>query len=156
VQALAAEPALEEVVLQQDVVDRLVTIASAARTAGLVMTVGLVVITLFIIMNTIRLAVYARRQEIEIMKLVGATDWFIRWPFVLEGMLYGLLGAAITLALVLPAYQPLMAEFLSLVRFLPVQSDPTFLYKLGVLTVGVGAAVGIAGSYISVRRFLDV
>jgi cell division transport system permease protein len=100
--------------------------------------------------------VYARRQEIEIMKLVGATDWFIRWPFVLEGVLYGLVGALVAVALVLPAYQPAQTQFLALVQFLPVNLDPTFPLKLSGLTAAVGIAVGAAGSYISVRRFLDV
>ena len=90
------------------------------------------------------------------MKLVGATDWFIRWPFVLEGVLYGLLGAAIAVLLVDLAYEPLQVQFLSIVQFLPVNLDPSFPLKLSALTAAVGVAVGAAGSYLSVRRFLDV
>jgi cell division transport system permease protein len=153
---LRAEPRVEEVALQQDVVDNLLRITRFARLAGLVMVLGLVAITLFVIVNTIRLAVYARRQEIEIMKLVGATDWFIRWPFVLEGVLYGLVGALLAVALVVAAYRPAQAQFLALVQFLPVNLDPRFPLKLSGLTTAVGIAVGAAGSYISVRRFLDV
>jgi cell division transport system permease protein len=153
---LRNEPVVEEVALQQDVVDNLLRITHFARLAGMVMVLGLIGITLFVIVNTIRLAVYARRQEIEIMKLVGATDWFIRWPFVLEGMLYGVLGAIITSILVQLAYQPAQVQFLSLIQFLPVNLDPTFPLKLSGLTAVVGVAVGAAGSYISVRRFLDV
>ncbi len=153
---LRAEPVIEEVALQQDVVDNLLRITHFARLAGVVMMVGLVGITLFVIVNTIRLAVYSRRQEIEIMKLVGATDWFIRWPFVLEGVLYGLLGAVITSGLVHAAYQPAQMQFLSLIQFLPVNLDPSFPLKLSGLTAAVGVSVGAAGSYISVRRFLDI
>jgi cell division transport system permease protein len=120
------------------------------------MVAGLAGVTLFVIVNTIRLAVYARRQEIEIMKLVGATDWFIRWPFVLEGMLYGLAGAAIAVLMVDAAYHPVQRQFLALVQFLPVNLDPAFPLKLSGFTAAVGIAVGAAGSYISVRRFLDV
>jgi cell division transport system permease protein len=120
------------------------------------MVLGLVGVTLFVIMNTIRVAVYARRQEIEIMKLVGATDWFIRWPFVLEGVLYGLLGALIVVVVVAAVYGPVEAQFLTLVQFLPVNLDPSFPFKLCGMTVIVGVAVGAAGSYLSVRRFLDV
>ncbi len=92
--------------LQQDVVDNLVRITRFSRVAGALMVLALVGVTLFVIMNTIRVAVYAWRQEIEIMKLVGATDWFIRWPFVLEGVLYGLIGALIAIALLGVAYRP--------------------------------------------------
>lgn len=154
--ALRAEAPFEEVALQQDIVDNLLRITRFARLAGLVMVMGLIGITLFVIVNTIRLAVYARRHEIEIMKLVGATDWFIRWPFVLEGMLYGLAGALIAMLLVDAAYHPMQAQFLSLVQFLPVNADPSFPLKLSGLTAAVGVVVGAAGSYISVRRFLDV
>jgi cell division transport system permease protein len=153
---LRAEPGVEEIPLQQDVVDNLVGITRFARVTGLVMIAGLIGVTLFVIVNTIRLAVYARRHEIEIMKLVGATDWFIRWPFLLEGMIYGLLGALLAAALVDVAYWPIQAQFLSLVQFLPVNLDPAFPLKLSGLTAAVGVAVGAAGSYISVRRFLDV
>jgi len=153
---LRAEAVVEDVALQQDVVDNLLRITNFARVAGAGMVIGLIGITLFVIVNTIRLAVYARRQEIEIMKLVGATDWFIRWPFVLEGIFCGLAGAALTSVLVEAAYQPMQLQFLSLVQFLPVNLDPTFPLKLAALTAGVGVFIGAAGSYISVRRFLDV
>jgi cell division transport system permease protein len=154
--ALKSDPDVEEIPLQQDVVDNLVRLTRFARVAGTVMVLGLVGVTLFVIMNTIRVAVYARRQEIEIMKLVGATDWFIRWPFVLEGVLYGLLGAVIVVAVVAAVYGPVEAQFLTLVQFLPVNLDPSFPFKLCGMTVIVGVAVGAAGSYLSVRRFLDV
>jgi cell division transport system permease protein len=153
---LRSQPGIEEVALQQDVVDNLLRITRFTRVAGIGMVVGLAGVTLFIIVNTIRLAVYSRRQEIEIMKLVGATDWFIRWPFVLEGVLYGLAGAIIAVMLVDAAYRPMQRQFLSLVQFLPVNLDPTFPLKLSGFTTAVGVGVGAAGSYISVRRFLDV
>jgi cell division transport system permease protein len=153
---LKTDPDVEEIPLQQHVVDNLVRLTRFARVAGTVMVLGLVGVTLFVIMNTIRVAVYARRQEIEIMKLVGATDWFIRWPFVLEGVLYGLLGALIVVAVVAAVYGPVEAQFLTLVQFLPVNLDPSFPFKLCGMTVIVGVAVGAAGSYLSVRRFLDV
>ena len=153
---LRRESAVEDVTLQQDVVDNLLRITNFARVAGLVMVIGLMGITLFVIVNTIRLAVYARRQEIEIMKLVGATDWFIRWPFVLEGVLCGLLGALLTSALIGAAYDPMQAQFLSLVQFLPVNLEPGFPLRLAGLTAAVGITIGAAGSFISVRRFLDV
>jgi cell division transport system permease protein len=154
--SLRGQPGIEEVSLQQDVVDNLLRITRFARAAGFVMVAGLAAVTLFMIVNTIRLAVYARRHEIEIMKLVGATDWFIRWPFLLEGILYGLLGALIVAAIVGASYQPMQGQFLALVQFLPVNLDPVFPLKLCGLTTAAGIAIGAAGSYISVRRFLDV
>ena len=117
---------------------------------------GLAVVSLFIVINTIRIAVYSRRQEIEVMKLVGATDWFVRWPFVFEGMLYGLLASLLTLLIVVPAYDPVVENFWALLSFLPVERDPQFATKLALMTMVVGIALGAAGSYISVRQFLEV
>lgn len=147
---------LEEVTLQEDIVERLLSLTTATRIAGVAMTGGLAIVSLFIVVNTIRIAVYSRRQEIEVMKLVGATDWFVRWPFVFEGMLYGLLAALLTLLIVVPAYDPVVENFWTLLSFLPVERDPQFATKLALLTMVVGIALGAAGSYISVRRFLEV
>ena len=150
------ESVLEEVALQEDIVERLLSLTTATRVAGVAMTAGLAVVSLFIVINTIRIAVYSRRQEIEVMKLVGATDWFVRWPFVFEGMLYGLLASLLTLLIVVPAYDPVVENFWALLSFLPVERDPQFVTKLALMTMVVGIALGAAGSYISVRRFLEV
>ena len=150
------ESVLEEVALQEDIVERLLSLTTATRVAGVAMTAGLAVVSLFIVINTIRIAVYSRRQEIEVMKLVGATDWFVRWPFVFEGMLYGLLASLLTLLIVVPAYDPVVENFWALLSFLPVERDPQSVTKLALMTMVVGIALGAAGSYISVRRFLEV
>ena len=150
------ESVLEEVALQEDIVERLLSLTTATRVAGVAMTGGLAVVSLFIVINTIRIAVYSRRQEIEVMKLVGATDWFVRWPFVFEGMFYGLLASLLTLLIVVPAYDPVVENFWALLSFLPVERDPQFATKLALMTMVVGIALGAAGSYISVRQFLEV
>ena len=152
---LRRETAVEDVTLQQDVVDNLLRITNFARAAGLAMVLGLMGITLFVIVNTIRLAVYARRQEIEIMKLVGATDWFIRWPFVLEGVIVGFLGGVMAILLLavmkIALIDPLAADF----ALIAAPDTINFGVLIAVL---LGASVGVsaAGSGISLRRFLRV
>jgi cell division transport system permease protein len=137
----------------QALVQRVTTVTGIVRTAGLVLlgVVGLIV--LFIIVNTIRLAVVARAEEIEIMRLVGASDAFIRWPFVFEGALVGLLGAVITLALLMAGAEPISRGVAGFFNVLPIQ-----LGSLGrdtaaiVLVTGLG--LGVLGSWVSVRTYL--
>ena len=112
-------------------------------------------ISLVIVMNTIRTAVFARRVEIEIMKLVGATDWFVRWPFILEGIIGGLLAAAFSGAIVYGGYR-VVAHLLSVSNIAPVGYDAGFALFLVALIALAGAALGAAGSYLGVRRFLTV
>ena len=152
---LQREAVVEEVDYKRDVVDRLLAITSFLRLAGTVIVSGLSAISLFIIVNTTRIAMYARRQEIEVMKLVGATDWFVRWPFIFEGMFLGLLGSLVTAALVGLGYRPMLERISALLTFLPLAFDPQFLPRLLLLLFGAGILVGGLGSYISVRRFLD-
>ena len=140
------ESVLEEVALQEDIVERLLSLTTATRVAGVAMTGGLAVVSLFIVINTIRIAVYSRRQEIEVMKLVGATDWFVRWPFVFEGMLYGLLASLLTLLIVVPAYDPVVENFWALLSFLPVERDPQFATKLALMTMVVGIYSALRGA----------
>ncbi|HLY68009.1 MAG TPA: FtsX-like permease family protein, partial [Chloroflexota bacterium] len=152
---LSREAVIEDVDYKRDVVDRLLAITGFLRLAGTVIVLGLSAISLFIIVNTTRIAMFARRQEIEIMKLVGATDWFVRWPFVFEGMFLGLLGAVLTMALIALGYQPMLRHVSSLLTFLPLAFDPRFLPKLLGLLLAGGLFIGGLGSYISVRRFLE-
>ncbi len=153
-QLQAAKGVVTDVLETQQVINALLTITGFLRTAGLVV-VGLVGLTvLFIVVNTIRLAVMARAEEIEIMRLVGASDAFIRWPFIFEGMLVGLLGAAVTLALLAVAAVPISHGVASLVGAVPVQFDQNLEQQLIVLVVGAGLVLGGAGAFISVRTYL--
>lgn len=152
---LRAEQAVDEVTVPEDAVDSLVRLAQAARFGGAFTIIGFAGVTVVVIGNTIRLAVYARRQEIELMRLVGATDWFIRWPFVIEGMLYGIVGAVIVGAVTLLALGTVQGALLDVLKFLPIRSDPLLPLQLLVVTGFVGVGVGTVGSYVSVRRFLD-
>src|SRR6266550_4321849 len=105
--AMRNEPIVRNVINIEDLVNRVLTVTSILRTAGTVVLLVVGVIVLFIIVNTIRLAVFARAEEIEIMRLVGASDAFIRWPFVFEGAMVGLFGAAITLILLYVLSDPI-------------------------------------------------
>jgi len=135
------------------VIPRLQSLIAWIFGIGLALSVLLAVISLVIIMNTIRTAVYIRRTEVEIMKLVGATDWFVRWPFILEGILGGVLAAALGSAVVGVAYRLVLAQA-NTRDFLGLQFDGTYLTALIVILVAVGAALGAFGSYLGVRRFL--
>src|SRR5207245_375184 len=113
-----------EVVDNPSVVDKLLTITRVLSFGGVAVLAMMLVVALFVIVNTIRIAVHARRDEIEIMKLVGASDWFVRWPFILEGMLVGALGAAASLTVL---FLPSGAVTSSLLGFLdspPVSFGP--------------------------------
>jgi cell division transport system permease protein len=144
---------VKDVVEIQQVVSTLLTITDVLRTGGLIL-LGLVGLTvLFIIVNTIRLAVMARAEEIEIMRLVGASDAFIRWPFIFEGAMVGLLGALVTLGLLALVEPPLGSFMYGLVRVLPIQFG-SLATELILLVGGAGLGLGIFGSWISVRSYL--
>ncbi len=146
----------ESVVVPIDVVERLLSISNVSRVAGTVMVVALTAVTLFVIVNTIRIAVYARRQEIEVMKLVGATDWFVRGPFVIEGAVIGVVGATIAAVTLVVLYAQAAPQVTRIISFLPIAADAGFVRNLAVFTVLVGLVVGSVGSYFSVRRYLAV
>ena len=151
--ALHNEPIVRSVINIQALVDRVLTFTGIVRTAGAVILAVVGLIVLFIIVNTIRLAVVARAEEIEIMRLVGASDAFIRWPFVFEGALVGLLGAAITLGLLYAAGQPLGRFMFDFFRVLPLQFG-ALARDLVVIVLGAGLGLGVVGAWVSVRSYL--
>ncbi len=153
VAALRDEPIVRNVLNIEALVDRVVTVTSVVRTAGVAMVVIVGLIVLFIIVNTIRLAVVARAEEIEIMRLVGASDAFIRWPFVFEGALVGLLGALITLGLLVAAADPLSAAMVGFFNILPLQLGSMARDTAVIVTV-TGVGLGVLGSWLSVRTYL--
>ena len=146
----------ESVAVPLDVVERLISISNVSRAAGTAMIVALTGVALFVIANTIRIAVYARRQEIEIMKLVGATDWFVRGPFIIEGAVIGLVGASLAAIALVVLYLQAAPTVSRIISFLPIATDMAFVRNLAVFIVLVGCVVGSVGSYVSVRRYLAV
>ena len=153
VESLRAEPAVDKVKEQQKTVDSLLTITNVLSTAGTVVLLVIAFIVLFIIVNTIRLAVVARAEEIEIMRLVGASDAFIRWPFVFEGAFVGLLGAALTLALLFLAADPIGRFMIGFFAVLPLTFG-SLARDLIVLVASAGLGLGVLGSWLSVRTYL--
>lgn len=156
VPVLRAFDGVAEVQYGQGIVEQLFAVTSVLRLVALGLMVGLASAATFIIANTIRITVFARRREINIMKYVGATDWFIRWPFVIEGMFLGLIGSLIAAGLVAWAYNAAVGNLALSLPFFPlVPPWPYLLSVSGWLTL-IGTAIGAIGSTVSLRRFLRV
>lgn len=136
-------------------VGQMIAVANVLRTGGIVVLVVVCLTVLFIIMNTIRLAVMARAQEIEIMRLVGASDAFIRWPFIFEGALVGLFGALITIALLWVVQAPLTNFMSDFFNVLPVQASVLVGRDVALIVLGTGVGIGVLGSFLSVRGYLS-
>jgi len=145
---------VSEVVDNPTVVEKLLTITRVLSIGGIAVLGMMLFVALFVIVNTIRIAVHARRDEIEIMKLVGATDWFVRWPFILEGMLVGALGATVSLAIIIAGAGPVTNAMIGFLDILPVSLGPNFIAQLVLGVFGFALLVGAGGATISVRTHL--
>ena len=152
--AVARLPGVESVEYGAGYVDRTARILNAVRIAGYVLVGMLLMGTLFNILNAVRVAMYARRNEINVMRLLGATRWFIRLPYLIEGVVLGVIGALTAGALLLPAYHVLVERISVLVPALPLVQDQALLLQLlGGLTL-LGVTVGLLGSLIASARYL--
>ncbi|MDA8192503.1 MAG: permease-like cell division protein FtsX [Thermaerobacter sp.] len=151
-----AQAIVHNVIYQGQVVHRLVRLSKIMQWTGWIIESLLSVATLFIIMNTIRLAVFARRREIHVMKLVGATDWFIRWPFVLEGLVLGLIGAALSLTVVANGYRWIVNEASVAVPFWPMAPFQQVVSQTALFIMVGGVLIGALASAVAVHRFLRV
>jgi cell division transport system permease protein len=138
--------------------DRLLTVAHFIQWVGLGLIIVLLVASILLIGNTIRLSIFARRREVEVMKLVGATNWFIRWPFMIEGVICGVIGAILSAGLLWAVKVGFVDHWLNVNDTGLTRDDATtigFTY-LCLLLVAAGALVGALGSGITLRRFLKV
>ena len=147
---------IEKIGDQQDIVDKVVSIVKGIKFVGFGLFVILVGVSIFLIMNTTKLTVYSRRREVGIMKFVGATDWFIRWPFVIEGMVIGLVGSILSCILLFVTYKWLFSWIASHMVFVTLVSTSYVLTTLLWQFIIGGVIVGGVASVIALRKFLDV
>ena len=147
---------VEEAKYGQDVIEHLFAITRLIRIFGLALMVLLAGATLFIISNTIRLTVFARRKEVAIMKYVGATDWFIRWPFLLEGMVLGFVGGVLAAIALQSSYAAMAAKIYETLAFFPLLPQYPYMYYVSAAILLSGMGIGALGSTISLKRFLKV
>jgi cell division transport system permease protein len=149
------DSSIDEVSNKREDTQKILSVTRVVKLTTALLAALLVIASVLLIANTIRLSLYARRREVEVMKLVGATDWFIRWPFVIEGVLVGALGgivAVLLLAVVkIAVVDPLAQEF-----ELIAAPDTMNFPLLVALLLGASVAVSAAGSGLSLRRFLRV
>ncbi|WP_338751526.1 permease-like cell division protein FtsX [Bacillus sp. FJAT-52991] len=149
---------VESAVYGEKKVEKLFSVLKTSRDIGFVLIVGLLFIAMFLISNTIKMTIFARRKEIEIMRLVGATNWFIRWPFLLEGLWIGLLGSVLPVLVVIIGYHYAFKAFTTHMQGQLVQMLDYFPFVLQVssIVILVGAFIGMWGSVMSVRKFLKI
>lgn len=147
---------VEEVKNSHDLIQKIISITNTVRNISIWVLIVLAAMSVFIISNTIKLGMFARRREINIMKFVGATDWFIRWPFIIEGMLLGCIGAGISVFVIIFGYgsvlQPLQ-EFMGNIRLLDIDGILGIVIS-SFFVMGIG--IGMAGSAMSIRKYLHV
>ena len=147
---------VEEVVNRQDLIQQILSITNTVKHVSVWLMLILAAISVFIISNTIKLGMFSRRKEINIMKFVGATNWFIRWPFIVEGMLLGAVGAAIATVVVMLGYTsvlPTLQGFMGNITLL-LPSQVLNIIIFAFLFIGMG--IGMLGSAMSIRKHLHV
>jgi cell division transport system permease protein len=153
-----AESRIWKVDYGKGTVESLFKVTRLVQNAGLILVIGLAFTAMFLISNTIKLTIVARRREIGIMKLVGATNNFIRWPFFIEGSLLGIIGSVIPVSILLYGYWELVEKSRLALGTLMIQMLPLSEIgpKIALILIGIGFLIGIWGSTISVRKFLKV
>lgn len=160
VQSISALDGIDDISYHKDIVDQLNIISSTINKFGLALMGILTFVSIFIIATTIKLTLYARRKEISIMKYIGATNWFVRWPFIIEGLILGLVGSLIAIAITYGLYGVVYS-------FMTSGSNLSFMNSyileigqiignISAVFISLGIGIGTVGSVISVRRYLEV
>lgn len=158
VQQVKEVPGVDKTKEELAIAEGFIMLRNIASVLAIVLTVLLVVVSLFIISNTVRITTFTRREEIAIMKMCGATDWFIRWPFIFEGVIIGIFGALIAFGLQWGMYGILQTAIgnvgnLSFVDIMPFMEIARFIFWI---FLGVGFLIGAMGSSMAIRKFLRV
>lgn len=153
-EALKDFTGIEEIVYGREYITDILRVTDMIRWIGLGLAVAVGVASTFIIFNTIRLTVLMREDEITIMRYVGATNWFIRWPFILEGWLIGLFGAMFAGGILVLAYQKFALWFSGIIQYVQVVSPDVINIQLFLILGAGGSLLGILGSTLSMRKFL--
>lgn len=150
---------VESINYYKDVIDKLMIFSNYIRIGGIVIVGALVLVSVFIIANTIKITVASRKREINIMKYVGATNGYIRGPFIIEGILFGLVGAGISILLINYGYEYFFESVSNkfYVLFTVYLVPPSSLFKdISIIFTSIGVGIGALGSIISLKRFLNV
>lgn len=157
VQKIRAVNHVETVRENKELAEQLMSIRKGVSVISVVIVAVLFAISLFIISNTIRLTVYSRRLEISIMKSVGATNWFVRLPFIVEGVILGIAAGVISLFIVYGVYELVGSQMSSLLSALSISLVGFWKYALAMLAafIGVGIVSGVGGSLIAMRKYLN-
>lgn len=147
---------IDDIIYNKDLVEKINRLSSALKLIGSGLVILLGIASLLIVANTVKLTVFARRSEIEIMKLVGATNWFIRIPFIIEGAIQGIVGSIISVIVIYSFYEVIFQRINVVMPMLPLVNDTILIGKLCLKLILIGTLVGIAGSLFSVRKFLRI
>jgi cell division transport system permease protein len=153
-----AMPGVEKITYSRDTVNKLIRVTNIIQIVALILIIFLLFISIIVVSNTIKLTVLAREREIRIMKYVGATNWYIRGPFLFEGIIIGLVGALISGILVLLIYHVVVSRYgINVVMIMSsgLISENTMVENLTAIFAALGVSIGACGSVISMRRFLD-
>lgn len=158
VKAVKDLPGVDTIENQQDIVKSIQSVIKTVRWIGVALFCVLIAVSIFLIMNTTKITVYSRRREVGIMKFVGATDWFIRWPFIIEGMVIGLVGSAVSIVALFFLYKLAVkgiSSMFMMMSFSLVSSGYVISTLLLFFVLG-GMIIGGIASYLSLRKFLKV
>lgn len=153
---IEAVDGVADVRADEAVISRLIQVQRVFNIVALAMVVGLAVISIFIISNTVKLAMFARREEISIQKIVGATNWFIRWPFVIEGMVLGLLAGGLAFLAQWGLYTELHGIVSGVIPYFQIVPFESVRWLVLGVYCGAGVLFGIGGSVTSIRKFMNV